>query len=258
MQLIDTHAHIYEADFQKELSIILQRAQENHVKKIYMPNIDEATITSMMDVAEMHPTRCFPMMGIHPCHVTKKFDRQLYLVEEWLNKASFIAIGEVGIDLYHDTSLSMEQQEAFSIQLNLAKKYNLPLSIHCRNAFKEVLQIVEKEQDGSLKGVIHCFTGNLIEAERCIKLGFYLGVGGIITMPKSGLAEIISAIALDHLVLETDSPYLTPAPHRGRRNEPAYLSYIAEKLAAIKGVTLLEIASRTTQNAENLFGKKGL
>lgn len=253
IQLIDTHAHIYTDDFQLELKKILQRAQENYVHKICMPNIDEETITSMMDIATIYPTYCFPMMGIHPCHITKNFTRQLYLVEGWLQKASFVAIGEIGIDLYHDTNLSMEQQEAFSIQLRLAKAYKLPVAIHCRNAFKEVLQILEKEQDGTLKGVMHCFSGNLTEAERCIELGLYLGIGGIITLPKSGLAETIRTIDLAHLVLETDSPYLTPAPYRGKRNEPAYLRYIAEKLAEVKGVICSEIASITTQNAERLF-----
>ncbi len=250
MKFIDTHAHIY--DLTHALPLVLERAQQNHIKKIYMPNIDEETITKMIDVARAYPF-CLPMMGIHPCHIRKNFRRQLYLVEEWLHKAAFIAIGEIGIDLYHDTALLAEQQEAFSIQLALAKRYQLPLSIHCRNAFKEVIQLLEKEQDGTLRGVIHCFTGNLQEAEKCISLGFALGVSGMITIPKSGLGTTIAAIDLKYLVLETDSPYLTPAPFRGQPNEPSYLLYTAEKLAALKQITLAELACITTQNAEKFF-----
>ncbi|CAH2560151.1 TatD family hydrolase [Cardinium endosymbiont of Oedothorax gibbosus] len=247
MQFIDTHAHIYDL----ELPLVLESAQKNHIKKIYMPNIDEETIARMMDMAALYP--CLPMMGIHPCHIRKDFTKQLYLVEEWLDKGGFIAVGEIGIDLYHDTTLLAEQREGFRVQLSLAKRYHLPVSIHCRNAFKEVIYLLEKEQDGSLRGVIHCFTGSLQEAEKCIALGFSLGIGGIITIPKSGLAATAAAIDLKYLVLETDSPYLAPTPYRGKRNEPSYLRYTAEKLAAVKQVTLAEVASITTQNAEAIF-----
>lgn len=250
MQFIDTHAHVYE--LQNALPLVLERAQQNFIKTIYMPNIDETTIARMMDVAARYP--CLPMMGIHPCHIRKDFTKQLYLVEEWLDKGGFIAVGEIGIDLYHDTSLFAEQQEAFRIQLSLAKRYHLPVSIHCRNAFKAVIPLLEAAQDDSLKGVIHCFTGNLQEAAKCVDLGFALGVGGILTIPKSGLAATAAAIDLNHLVLETDSPYLTPVPFRGKPNEPSYLRYIAEKLAAVKGVSLAEVACITTQNAEKIFG----
>ncbi|MCT4696750.1 TatD family hydrolase [Candidatus Cardinium sp. TP] len=251
MKFIDTHAHIYDLT----LPLVVENAQRNDIQKIYMPNIEEETIERMMDVAGDYPC-CLPMMGIHPCHIRKDFTKQLYIVEEWLDKGGFIAVGEIGIDLYHDTALLEAQQEAFSIQLSLAKRYHLPVSIHCRNAFKEVINLLEIEQDGSLKGVIHCFTGDLREAEKCIALDFSLGVGGIITIPKSGLAETISAIDLKHLVLETDSPYLAPSPFRGKRNEPSYLRYIAEALATIKEVSLTEVASITTQNAEAIFEAK--
>ncbi|AXI24308.1 Putative Tat-linked quality control protein TatD [Cardinium endosymbiont of Sogatella furcifera] len=250
MQFIDTHAHIY--DLEGLLPLVLERAQKNYIKKIYMPNIDEETIARMMDIAAAYPS-CLPMMGIHPCHIRKDFIKQLYLIEEWLGKSAFIAVGEIGIDLYHDTALFPEQQEAFRMQLVLAKHYHLPVSIHCRNAFKEVIELLEKEQDGRLRGVIHCFTGNFQEAEACIALGFSLGIGGIITMPKSGLAATISAIDLKHLVLETDSPYLTPVPYRGKPNEPSYLPYTASTLAAVKETTLGEVACITTQNAETIF-----
>ncbi|WP_342265101.1 TatD family hydrolase [Cardinium endosymbiont of Philonthus spinipes] len=248
MQFIDTHAHVYDLT----LPLVLENAQKHHIKKIYMPNIDEETIGGLMEVAGRYPS-CLPMMGIHPCHIKQNFSKQLYLVEQWLDKAAFIAVGEIGIDLYHDTTLFAAQQEAFKIQLDLAKRHHLPLSIHCRNAFREVIEVLEKEQDGSLRGVIHCFTGSLQEAKKCIALGFLLGIGGIITIPKNGLAETVAAIDLKHLVLETDSPYLTPVPFRGKPNEPSYLRYTAETVAAIKGVTLAEVASITTQNAETIF-----
>ncbi|AWN82267.1 TatD family hydrolase [Candidatus Cardinium hertigii] len=256
MQLIDTHAHIYEVEFQDNLSDILENAQKNYVQKIYMPNINETTLSKMMAVAARYPTQCFPMMGIHPCYIKRNFTNQLYLVEEWLNKASFLAIGEIGIDQYHSSAFLAEQEEAFMIQLNLAKKHQLPVSIHCRNAFKRMLQLLEKAQDGSLKGVIHCFTGNTIEAEYCIKLGFRLGIGGLITLPSHKLAETLTTIAANHLVLETDSPYLAPLPHRGKRNEPGYLRYTAAKLAAIKQMPLTEIAAITTENATRLFNNQ--
>lgn len=250
MQIIDTHAHIY--DINAPLPLVLENAKQNHIDKIYMPNIDEQTIEGMMDIASAYPN-CLPMMGIHPCHIRKNFSKQLYVVEEWLTKGGFIGVGEIGIDLYHDTALLDEQKEAFSIQLRFAKKYKLPVSIHCRNAFKEVVELLDKEQDGNLKGVIHCFTGNLQEGEACIKLGFKLGVSGIITLPKSGLAERLAAIDLKNLVLETDSPYLTPVPLRGKPNQPSYLGYIAEKLALVQGVTLEEVARTTTKNAKSIF-----
>ena len=252
IQLIDTHAHIYTDDYQKDLPAVLNRAASNHVTKIYMPNIDEITIEPMLAIANRYPTNCFPMIGIHPCHITQQITPQLYVVEQWLSSHPFIAIGEIGIDLYHDATLLEAQKEAFILQLKWAKQYQLPVAIHCRNAFKEVISILASEQDGSLKGIIHCFTGSLVEAERCISLGFYLGIGGIVTLPKSNLIPVISAIDLSHLVLETDSPYLAPVPYRGKRNEPAHLLYIAEKVAAIKAMTLEDVAMITTQNAEQV------
>ena len=253
IQLIDTHAHLYTNDFQKDLIYVLEKARKNYVEKIYMPNIDETTIDNMLEVANKYQATCLPMIGIHPCHIKKKFTKQLYLVEQWINKYSFSAVGEIGIDLYHDSSLLKEQQEAFAIQLCFAKQYNLAVSIHCRNSFKEVITILEKEQDGLIRGVIHCFTGSLIEAEQYIKLGFNLGIGGIATMKKSSIIDTISSMNMKHFVLETDSPYLAPTPYRGNRNEPAYLLYIAEKVADIKQISLQEVAAITTQSAEKLF-----
>lgn len=252
---IDTHAHLYGDPFQDDLACVVARAQQNHIAKIYMPNIDETTIAKVIDTAQRYPTVCFPMLGIHPCHIRSNFIPQLYAVEAWLQKGSFVGIGEIGIDLHYDCSLRQEQQEAFAIQVDLAKKYHLPLSIHCRNAFKEVTALLEQAQDGTLQGIIHCFTGNHMEAEKCINLGFYLGISGIVTLPKNTLAETLAAIDLMHLVLETDSPYLAPVPHRGKRNEPIHLLHTATRIAEIKRVSLEEVARVTTKNADNVFNK---
>ncbi len=252
---IDTHAHLYGDPFQDDLAWVVARAQENHIAKVYLPNIDETTIEKVVDTAQRFPTVCFPMLGIHPCYIQSNFLPQLYAVEAWLQKGSFVGIGEIGIDLYHDCSLRQEQQEAFAIQVDWAKKYHLPLSIHCRNAFKEVTALLEKAQDGTLKGIIHCFTGDRMEAEQCIELGFFLGISGIVTLPKNTLAETVAAIDLKHLVLETDSPYLAPVPHRGKRNEPIHLLHTATKIAEIKHVSLEEVARITTKNAERVFNK---
>lgn len=253
MEFVDTHAHLYLDAFQHDLGSVIERARQKNIVKIYMPNIDETTLAAVVRTAQAHPTLCFPMLGIHPCAVRSHFEPQLHALEAELGKASFAAVGEIGMDLYRDRSLHREQQEAFAFQVDLAKKQRLPLSIHCRNGFKELLQVLERAQDGSLQGVVHCFTGTPAEAAQCIELGFFLGVGGIATLPNNALVETIAAIALEHWVLETDSPYLAPVPHRGKRNEPAYLVHTAEKIAAIKGIALEEVARVTTKNAERAF-----
>jgi len=253
IQLIDTHTHLYMSEFSKHLHDVLERAQANHVTKMYMPNIDETTIDDMLNLASLYPFACLPMIGIHPCHIKQDFIRQLYIVEQFLATYPFVGIGEIGIDLYHDKTFLCAQKEAFAIQLRLAKQYNLPVSIHCRDAFNEVISIIEQEQNGLLKGVIHCFTGNLTDAEKCIQLGFYLGISGMVTFSKSNLAHIIQSIDLSNLVLETDSPYLSPEPYRGKRNEPAHLLYIAHKVAGLKKMSLEEVALATTRNTQDLF-----
>lgn len=253
MQFIDTHAHLYMENLQKELPLIVERAVSKGITPICMPNIDETTIDSMMAITEQYPTQCLPMIGIHPCHITPNFTQQLYPVEAWLAKGKFIAVGEIGIDLYRSTALLQEQEEVFSIQLQLAKHYQLPVVIHARNSFKQVVQLLEKIQDGNLQGVIHCFTGTPAEAARYLALGFFLGVGGMLTLDKGNLASTIATIDLCHILLETDSPYLAPIPYRGQRNEPSYLLYIAKALAAIKRSSLAEVAMATTQNAIRLF-----
>ena len=253
MDLIDTHAHLYAPAFEAEIEKIIERSQDHRVRKIYMPNVDVDTIDSMLTLEDQYPDLCAAMIGIHPCYIGRDFQKQLGHVETWLSKRSFAAIGEIGIDLYRDKTYQAQQEEALTIQLNWAQQYQLPVVIHCRGGIKKTLQLLERHQDGNLKGIFHCFSGSLAEAESIIALGFYLGIGGVVTFKNVGLDQVITAIDLDHLVLETDAPYLAPTPHRGQRNEPAYLLHIANKLAEIKAVDVETVAQVTTANAMNVF-----
>jgi TatD DNase family protein len=256
MEFIDTHAHINDLVFDQDRDQVIKRSIQAGVSKIYLPNIDMTTIESMLEVEAKYPQTCAAMIGIHPCHILDDFEQQLVEVENWLSKRRFAAIGEVGIDLYRDQSYQIQQQEAFATQIAWAKQYQLPLIIHCRNAFEETLQLLETHQDGSLKGIFHCFSGNLAEAKRIIELGFYLGIGGVLTFKNAGLAEVVGDLVLEHLVLETDSPYLAPAPYRGKRNEPSYLPYVAAHMASIYQVETATVAAITTANAKQVFETK--
>lgn len=250
---IDTHAHIYAKQFEKDQDDNIQRAFEQGVNKIYMPNIDHTSIDAMLEVEAKYPENCFAMMGLHPCSVKQDFEKELYKVEDWLNKRSFAAVGEIGTDLYWDKTFYEQQAEAFRIQVEWAKKHQRPIVIHCRDSFQETIDLLTPLMDDKLTGVFHCFTGNVANAQQVIELGFYLGIGGVSTFKNGGLDKVLPEVSLEHLVLETDCPYLAPVPHRGKRNEPAYVPLIAQKLAKIKGVTIAEVAESTTQNAENLF-----
>jgi TatD DNase family protein len=232
---------------------MLNRAYEAGVQTIYMPNIDHASIDVMLETEARFPEQCHPMMGLHPCSVGKHFEKQLYEVEEWLGKRPFVAVGECGIDLYWDKTHLAEQQEALRIQINLAKQHQLPLVLHTRDAFRETADLIESAQDGTLRGVFHCFSGSKEEAEEVIRLGFKLGIGGVATFKNGGLDKALPGIALEHLLLETDCPYLAPMPHRGKRNEPAYLPLIARRLAEILGKDVEEIVEATTRNTQQLF-----
>ncbi len=232
---------------------MLDRCRAQGLSKVLMPNIDSTSIDDLLQLESEAPDLCVPMMGLHPCYVKKGFEKDLYLIEDWLNKRSFCAVGEIGTDLYWDKSLWAEQQEAFEVQLNLAKKHKLPVSIHSRESTEEALGIIEKLQDGQLSGVFHCYSGTLDQAERAIKLGFHLGIGGVATFKKGELDDLLRATDLKHLVLETDSPYLAPVPYRGKRNEPSYLHYVAEKIALVKMLTLSTVIEQTTLNAKAIF-----
>ena len=252
MKFIDTHSHIYDTKFEKDIEAALARCQEQKVEKIYMPNIDHRSIDAMLELEQKY-SQCIAMMGLHPCSVDKNFEKELYLVENWLNKRDFVAVGEIGLDLYWDKTFFEQQEEALSIQINWAKKLKRPIVIHSRNSTAEVLEILRKHKDEDLQGIFHCFGGTKEEAEQIIELGFYLGIGGVLTFKNSKLDKVLETIDLKHLVLETDSPYLAPVPYRGKRNESAYIPLIAQKLAEVKQVSLEEIALQTSQNAEKIF-----
>ena len=252
---IDTHAHIYADQFDTDRADMMHRAEEKGVGKIFMPNIDHTSVDGMLELEVKYPSICFPMMGLHPCSVNKDFEKELYIVENWLGKRKFSAVGEMGTDLYWDKTFWEQQVEAFKIQVGWAKKYKLPIVVHCRESIDQTIELAEQLQDGNLTGVFHCFTGNKDQAENLIKLGFYLGIGGVATFKKGGMEEVLPHIPLDSIVLETDSPYLTPTPHRGKRNEPSYIPLIGERVAELKNISVEELKKATTQNALKLFAQ---
>ncbi|GAA0891005.1 TatD family hydrolase [Fulvivirga kasyanovii] len=255
-EFVDSHAHIYLNKFKEDLQDVLERSFEHGVNRIYMPNIDHTSIDDMMELEGKYPANCFSMMGLHPCSVKKGFEKELYIVEEWLGKRDFTAVGEIGTDLYWDKTFWGEQQEAFKVQVEWAKQYKLPIVIHCRESIDETIELVEALKTDDLTGVFHCFSGNLEQAKKIVELGFYLGFGGVATFKNGGLDTVIPHIDLDHFLLETDSPYLAPVPHRGKRNEPAYIPIVAKKIATLQEKPLDEVASKTTANALKLFGHK--
>lgn len=255
MIFADTHAHLYVEQFDADRDAVMERSLETGVKNIYLPNIDHSTIDAMLELHGKYPDNTFPMMGLHPGSVKKDFEKELYIVEDWLNKASekFVAVGEIGTDLYWDDTFWEQQKEAFTIQTEWAKKFDLPIVIHSRDSFTETIELLEPLKNEKLRGIFHCFTGTVEEANQAIEMGFYLGIGGVATFKKGGLDKVLPEVDLKHLVLETDSPYLTPTPHRGKRNETSYIPIIAQKLADIKEISLEEVAEKTTQNALDIF-----
>lgn len=253
MTWTDTHAHIYAKEFDADRSDIITRAQESGIGRIYMPNVDHTSIDAMLEAEARFPGQAIAMMGLHPCSVNKDFERELYLVEEWLGKRKFAAVGEIGTDLYWDKTWWEQQQEAFRIQVTWAKKYQLPLVIHCRNSMDETLALLAPLVDESLTGVFHCFTGTTDQAKKIMEMGFFLGIGGVSTFKNGGLDTVLPEIGMDQLVLETDSPYLAPVPHRGKRNEPSYIALIAGKVASLLHTTDAKLMEATDQNVSRLF-----
>lgn len=251
--LIDTHTHLYAEQFDNDREEMLARAQAIGVERFYMPNIDSTSIEGMLDLEQKHPETCFAMMGLHPCSVNADYEKELAIVEAWLGKRDFCAVGEIGIDLYWDKTFFKEQIDAFRRQIVWAKDLGRPIVIHSRDSTKEVLEVIESEQDGRLNGIFHCFGGSVEEANRIIDTGFYIGVGGVLTFKKSGLDKTMEHIDLKHVVLETDAPYLAPSPFRGKRNESAYVMKVAERLADIKDISLEELGNITSVNARNIF-----
>lgn len=254
MQIIDTHTHLYLEDFREDIDEVINRANKEGVTKFYLPNIDSSSINDLLRLEKKFPDQCVAMMGLHPCSVKDNYKTELKLVEEWLKKRPFAAVGEIGLDYYWDQTFVNEQKEAFHLQIEWAIEHNLHIVIHSRNSLQDSIDISKQHQNGKLRGIFHCFGGTLNEAKQIIELGFLLGIGGVATYKKAGLAEILKEIPVAHIVLETDAPYLTPVPFRGKRNEPAYLKYVIEKIAEIKQLSSFEVIEATTVNAQNLFG----
>ncbi|MBE50640.1 MAG: hydrolase TatD [Flavobacteriales bacterium] len=255
MKLIDTHSHLYLEEFDKDINQIIKEAKENHVNKILLPNISSKTTTRMINLCNNFKDIFFPMAGLHPCEVSEEnFKFEIDHIAKLISKEKMIAIGEIGIDLYWDQSTLSIQKQAFEKQILIAKQNNLPIVIHNRNSFNETIEIVERLNNSHLSGVFHCFTGSLKEANRIIELeNFFLGIGGVLTFKNSGLDKVIENTSLKKIILETDAPYLSPHPFRGKRNVPKYLLIIAEKLAEIKNISLESVIKETTLNANKLF-----
>lgn len=254
IQLIDTHCHLYVDAFKDDREKMLERAGEAGVSHYYLPAIDRSEHESMLALEAAHPHTCHAMMGLHPCSVKEDVELELGLVKTWLDRRSFAAVGEIGLDYYWDKTYMEAQQEAFRRQIGWALEKQLPIVIHSRSATDDCIRLVGEQQNGHLKGIFHCFSDGLKEAQQMIALGFYLGIGGVLTYKNSGLAEVVKQLPLEHLVLETDAPYLSPVPFRGKRNESSYLRYVAEQLAAIKNTSLKTVADITTANAQKIFG----
>lgn len=253
MSWIDTHAHLYGEDFSVDRTAVVERALAAGVSRLYLPNIDSSSIEGMLALEEQYPENCFPMIGVHPCYINENVEQELAVVREWLAKRPFKAIGEIGLDFYWDTTYREQQYRAFRSQLELAREYQLPVAIHSRESTRECIDEVKALQDGRLSGVFHCFSGTLEEAKEIIDLGFYLGIGGVVTFKKSGLDKIVEQIDMQYMVLETDAPYLAPVPYRGKRNESAYIPLIGEKIADVKNLKIADVAAITTNNALKLF-----
>ena len=254
MQLIETHAHLYSEQFRPDQAEALHRALAAGVASILMPNVDHASIAPMLELELAYPGTCHAMMGLHPCSVGPTFEKDLREVADWLARRPFVAVGECGLDLYWDQTFFEQQKEALRVQLALAKQHRLPIVLHTRAAFEPAADLVAEAQDGTLRGVFHCFSDGLAEAGRVIGLGFKLGIGGVATFKNGGLDAVLPHIGLEHLVLETDCPYLAPVPYRGKRNEPAYLPLVLRRVAELTGHTPEEVAEATTRNARELFG----
>jgi TatD DNase family protein len=252
VQLIDSHSHIYLAAFDNDRKIMMERARETGIERIFMPAIDSSTHESMVAV-EKEFEGCSSMMGLHPCSANNNFEKELEIIEEWLGKRSFIAIGEIGLDFYWDKTFTEQQYQAFHHQVKLALQWKLPIVIHSRNAIDECIEVVE--QYPGIRGVFHCFSGDEDQARRIMATGMMLGIGGVISFKNGGIDKVIEKVGLNQVILETDAPYLAPVPFRGKRNEPAYTRIIAEKVADILNISLEEVGKLTTENALKLFDK---
>ena len=253
MIITDTHAHLYIEAFDEDRDTMIKRAMACGVKRFFIPAIDSTYTESMLDLRNKYPDNIFLMMGLHPTHVKDNYKEELKHVEQQLQHEHYVAVGEIGIDLYWDKTTLSIQQEAFRFQIGLAREHGLPIVIHSRDSFDEIFEILDEEQQGELNGIFHCFTGNLEQAKKAIGLNMMLGIGGVVTFKNGKIDKFLDQIGLEHLVLETDSPYLSPVPFRGKRNESAYIVHVLDKLSEIYGKPVEEIARITTENSRSLF-----
>ena len=254
MRFIDTHAHLYSDPIKDNLTGVLKNALDIGIDTILMPAVDSASLEAMLAVEAAYPKNCMAMMGLHPCSVKENAEEELAMVKAQLAKRKFIAVGEIGLDFYWDKTFTAQQMHAFEKQMSWALEYNLPIVIHTRNAMGETIEAVKPFAKKGLRGIFHCFSGSKESAEQITAMGFHLGLGGVLTYKNAGVAEAIKDIPLQWLVLETDAPYLSPVPYRGKSNEPAYMIQVAMKLSALKNIPLHEVAELTTQNAMRVFG----
>ncbi len=253
-ELIDTHAHLYAEQFDEDRGAVVQRAYDNGVRHIFLPNIDHQSVEPMMALAATDPEHIHPMMGLHPCSVDANYLQELEWVKTWLDKVNFCAIGEIGVDLYWDKTYQKQQEDAFLQQVRWAMDLDKPIVIHSRESIDLIIGLLQPLKAKNLRGIFHCFTGTVTQAKAIMDLGFLMGIGGVLTFKKAGMDQVIPHIPLDYLVLETDAPYLAPVPYRGKRNESSYTKIVAEKLADILGIDIEEVAKKTTANAKALFG----
>jgi len=251
--IVDTHCHLYLPEFDGDIDKVIERAEKEGVSKFYLPAIDSTTDDRLLAIEKRFPGKCFAMMGLHPTSVKEDYEEELLRVREWFQKRSFAAVGEIGLDFYWDKTFQSEQIKAFHLQIELALEYNRPIVIHSRNAVDECIEVVRQHRSGKLKGIFHCFSGSLTQAQMIVDIGLYLGMGGVITYKNSGLAEVVSEISLENMVLETDAPYLSPVPYRGKRNESGYLKFVAGKIATLKNTPVEEVERVTSANAEKIF-----
>ena len=252
--MIDTHCHLYTKEFTDDINAVIERASTVGVTKFYLPAIDKSCTESMNILEQKYPDKCFAMAGLHPCSVNENYEEEIAHIKRQLQQRKFCGIGETGLDFYWDKTFIKQQYECLEIQIELALQYNIPLILHTRDALHETIEVIKKYKGTALTGIFHCFGGSLEQANDIIKTGFYMGIGGVLTYKNAGLAEVLKHVDMQHLVLETDAPYLTPAPFRGKRNESSYLKYVVEKLSEVKNISIEEVEKLTTDNAEKIFG----
>jgi TatD DNase family protein len=255
MLMIDTHSHLYSRKFQADMPAVVARAKEV-LSHVFLPNIDLPSIAEMNRVADLDRNFFFPMMGLHPCSVKEDWEAVLATMHAELETGGYVGVGECGLDYYHDKTFVAEQKAALRLQLTWARERNLPIILHCRDSMDDVIALVSEAQDGRLRGIFHCFTGDARQAKQVQDLGFLMGIGGVLTYKTSELPPVLVDVPLSALVLETDSPYLPPVPHRGQRNESSYIPYIARRLAEVKDMTIAEVARVTSENALHMFGMR--